>query len=147
MKAKRITAIILFVFMTAGMLAGCQAASGDAALPDSFNKALEAGIAWDKLPSKADSPLTAEDAAKLMENALSALGKEDANGYLLSFAENYDGKAQLQRYELAQLLYGVYQDVIAGHNFTLSASAVQYEVGGAYKCLHIRDCPDYQQIG
>ena len=147
MKVKRITALILFAFMTAGMLAGCQAASGDAALPDSFNKAVEAGIAWDKLASKADSPLTAEDAVKLMENALSALGKEDANGYLLSFAENYDGKAQLQRYEFAQLLYGVYQDVIAGHNFTLSASAVQYEVGGAYKCLYIWDCPDYQQIG
>ena len=56
MKAKRITALILFAFMTAGIFAGCQAASGDAALPDGFNKAVEAGIAWDKLASKADSP-------------------------------------------------------------------------------------------
>ena len=56
MNLKRVTALMLFVFMTAGMLAGCQTASGDAALPDSFNKALEAGIAWDKLASKADSP-------------------------------------------------------------------------------------------
>ena len=60
MKVKRITALILCVFMTAGMLAGCQAASVDAALPDSFNKALEAGIAWDNLASKADSPLLCE---------------------------------------------------------------------------------------
>ena len=56
MNLKRVTALTLFVFMTAGMLAGCQAASGDAALPDSFNKAVEAGIAWDELASKADSP-------------------------------------------------------------------------------------------
>ena len=56
MNLKRVTALTLFVFMTAGMLAGCQAASGDAALPDSFNKAVEEGIAWDKLASKADSP-------------------------------------------------------------------------------------------
>ncbi|MBQ4610101.1 MAG: cellulase family glycosylhydrolase [Clostridia bacterium] len=146
MKLKRITALILFIFMAAGLLAGCQAASGDAALPDSFNKAVEAGIAWDELASKADSPLTVEDGVKLMENALTVLGKADANEYLLSFAKQHGSNTKLQRYELAQLLYGVYQDVIADHSFTLSASAVKYEVGGAYKEMYIWDCPDYQQI-
>lgn len=52
------------------------------------------------------APLAAEDAVKLMENALAVIDKPDANAYLSSFADSHGGKTQLQRYELAQLLYG-----------------------------------------
>ena len=81
-----------------------------------------------------------------MENVLSVPGKADANGHLSSFSDSHGHKEQVQRYELAQLLYGIHQDVIAGHDFTLNASAIKYEVGGAYKSLYIWDCTDYQQI-
>ena len=43
-------------------------------------------------------------------------------------------------------LYGVYQDVIAGHDFTLSATAIHYEVGGTYRGAQIWDCPDKEEI-
>lgn len=146
--------LLLVALMVIGSLTGGQGNKVAAAelliapaqASDEFEEAVEAGIAWEKLASKKNRPIKAKDLSALMENALTVLGRSDANRSLLSFSENHRKKEKVKRYELAQLLYGVHQEVIADHDFTLSATAVRYEVGGAYKCHLIWDCPDYQKV-
>lgn len=161
MKLKRLICLLLSIVMVLGMLAGCQTEPTPTETPkptnteqtappvqmsEIFKEAVELGIAWEELALAADSLITGADLVKLMNNALAVLEKTDSNEYLNSFSDAYDGASEIQRYQLAQLLYGVYNDVIDGHNYTLSATAIHYEVGGAYNHLYLEGCADVAEI-
>lgn len=115
-------------------------------MSDTFREAVELGIVWEDLAIDSSRPITGSDLVKLMSNALAVLGKPDSTGHLNDFSLSHGDSSEIQRYQFAQLLYGVYNDVIDGHNYALSATAIHYEVGGAYKGFGIWDCPDISEI-
>ena len=111
-----------------------------------FKEALDAGIAWEELADRPKHQIKGTELIKLFENAIDHLGKPDANGFILEQTEEYNGKKEVLRYELADFLYGVHKDVILDHDFTLSATAIRYEVGGAYNDCFIWGCKDIGEI-
>lgn len=157
MRCLRTISLLLVTVFLCGMLTGCRTEAETVQNPvsesisqitvsEEFKEALDAGIAWEALAAKSGEPITAADLVSLMENGLSSLEKADADGHLLSFSKQTRGKREIRRYELAQLLYGIHQDVIGDHNFALSATAIHYEVGGTYRQFEIWDCPDIMEI-
>lgn len=158
---KRILCFLLSVIMTLGLFSGCQAEptltetakSTDTNqttllthMSDSFKEAVELGIAWEELAVDSEKPIIGSELVKLMSNTLAVLEKPDATTYLDEFTVSHGDSSAIQRYQFAQLLYGVHNDVIAGHSFALSGAAMKYEVGGAYTNIRIWDCPDSEQI-
>ncbi|MGN1136168.1 MAG: glycoside hydrolase family 5 protein [Oscillospiraceae bacterium] len=175
MKLKRTVCLFISVMMLLNVLVGCQAEPSASTAPpitsdssestspitsdlsessttepvqmsDIFKEAVELGIAWEELALDADSPIKGADLQKLMRNSLALLGKSDSVVYLDNFSDLYGNVYEIKRYQLAQLLYGVNNDVIDGHNYALNATAVYYEVGGVYKRFEIWDCPDFKMI-
>lgn len=144
MRCRRTVCMILAVMMLACLFpAGGYAQEQPASL---MEEAVELGIAWEELLGEPERPVTVQELTSLMENALAVMDKAEANSSLLAFSEGRSGADSVQRYELAQLIYGVYQDVTAGHGSPVNATAIYYEVGGSYGVFYAWDCPDYDEI-
>ena len=144
MKCKRTVCMALAVMMVMCLFpAGGYAQEEPAGL---MEEAVELGIAWEELLAEPERPITVGELVSLMENALAVMGKSDANESLLAFSESRSDGEGVQRHELAQLLYGVYQDVTAGYSFPVNAAVIYYEAGGGLKEFHAWDCPDYDEI-
>lgn len=162
---KQALSVLLLLCLSLNTLAGCSTSDAppsnpaqtiegtepdstelDTEMSDVFKEAVIAGIAWEELAANPTAPVTAADTIKLMENALAVLGKDTAPAYLTAFSADHNGDAEIQRYQLAQLLQGVFYNVKAEHDFQISATSVFYDVGGAYREAHIWDCPDIQEI-
>lgn len=164
MKTKREICLLLSVMMVLNVLAGCQSEpSVSTDLPiasdppefapvkpiqmsDIFKEAVELGIAWEELAASKEEPIILSDLTRLLENALNVLGKGDANFGLKNYARVHEDTETIQRYQFAQLLHSVHNDVTKGHNSALNATAIHYEVGGAYKRFEIWDCLDFEEI-
>lgn len=138
-------------------LAGCGGSKGTAEIAPSeaaqsapltaiFREAVDAGIAWEDLQEKINAPIAGADLVRLITNAMNLLGKGDSLAEFAKFADMYRELESVERYRLAQLLYAASQDVQAGHDFILNATAISYEVGGAYAPLNIGNCPDVAKI-
>ena len=115
-------------------------------MSDVFQESIELGIAWEELAANSTEPIVLSDLSKLLENALNVLGKNEANFGLKNYARIHKETETIQRYQLAQLLYSVHKDVTKGHDYALNATAIHYDVGGAYKAFGILDCPDISEI-
>lgn len=140
MKYKRTACVILVALMLTCLFpAGGYAQEEPAGL---MEEAGWLGIAWEELLTEPERPVTVQELASLMENALAVMDKAEANSSLLAFSDGRSARDSVQRYELAQLLYAVYQDVTAGHSSPVNATAIYYEVGGTYRGFHTWECPD-----
>lgn len=146
MKHKRTGCMIFLVLMLIYLFPMGGYAQQETASPGLLEEAVGLGIAWEELLAEPERPVTAQELVSLMENALAAMDKADSNSSLLTFSESLSDGDGVQRYQLAQLLYSVYQDVTAGHNFQVNATAVYYEIGSGYSPFHIWDCPDSGEI-
>ena len=136
MKFKQVISLLLSFVMVLGMLSGCHSEPTPTEttkptnpeqpaplvqMSEIFREAVERGIAWEELAVDADSHIRGADLVKLMNNALTVQGKPDSVKYLNSFSDFHGNDSEIQHYQLAQLLYGIYNDVIDGHNYALSA--------------------------
>ena len=147
MRYKRTVCAILGVLMLTCLFPAGGYAQEQPAPSSLMEEAVGLGLAWEGLLGEPERPVTAQELVSLMENALAVMDKADANGSLLAFSDGRSGEDGVQRYELAQLIYGVYQDVTAGHSFPVNASVIYYEVGGGFRGFRSwEDCPDYEQI-
>lgn len=146
MKYKRTVCMILVALMVTCLFPTGGYAQEQPASSSLMEEAVGLGIAWEELLAEPERPVTVQELVSLMENALAVMGKADANSSLLVFSKNRSGGDSVKRYKFAQLLYGVYQDVTAGHSSPVNAAVIYYEVGGGCKEIHSWDCPDSRMI-
>lgn len=158
---KRILCFLMSIIMILGLFSGCQTEPTPTETAEStnteqtappvqmshiFKEAVELGIAWEELAASKEEPIILSDLTKLLENALNVLGKSDADFSIKNYGRVHEDTETIQRYQLAQLLYSVHNDVTKGHNYVLNAAAIHYEIGGAYKEFRIWDCLDFEEI-
>ncbi len=140
MKCKRTVCMVLAVMMLTCLFPAGGYAQEEPA--DLMEEAVGLGIAWEELLAEPERPVTVQELASLMENALAVMGKADANSHLRLFSSGRSDGEGVKRYKFAQLLYDVYQDVTAGYTTPVNGTAIYYEVGGGFREICAWDCPD-----
>ena len=145
--AKNIISFSLVLFLVLCLLSGCQTeALSQSQVSDPLAEAVALGIAWEELIPRRKEPITTADLLQLLKNTYVLLGKSEPHFALRLYSRTHEDEETVQRYQLAELLYRVRSNIIGDHDFTLSAAAIHYEVGGVYREFGIWDCPDFEQI-